>query len=245
MNKKKLILIVCIVIAFVALIVLQFYTVKKSDLNADLVLDKNTISTSTLISDISSGINTTNQISSTKKIEMKMPALDRQIIYSKDYTDEAKKLLAIKINDAILKIKADSSNADNWIYLGQLRKMGTDYVGSAEAWEYAGYLLPKGTVPFLNLADLYAYYIKDNVKAEKNFLKAIENGPEQSTVYMRFADFYKDVFNDKEKARNIILLGLSKNPDDTDLIGYLKYMSGDKSPTPESTQDLGEMIINL
>ena len=60
---------------------------------------------------------------------------------------------------------------ENWLVLGVYRKMIGDYESAKEVWEYASAIRPQNSVSFNNLGELYAYYLKDNAKAEKIILK--------------------------------------------------------------------------
>ncbi|MBU4057648.1 hypothetical protein KJ828_01670 [Patescibacteria group bacterium] len=109
-------------------------------------------------------------------------------------------------------LKADSKNFDLWINLGSHRKMAGDHEGAKQAWEYAGILRPRFSLSFLNLANLYGYYLKDSKKAESNFLKAIEVEPTETYSYVAMANFYIEVLNNKNKAIDIIKEGIKNNP---------------------------------
>jgi len=109
-------------------------------------------------------------------------------------------------------LKTDSKNFDLWINLGLYRKLAEDYGGAKQAWEYASILRPKFSLPFLNLANLYGYYIKDLKKAESNFLEAIEVESTETYSYVATANFYIEVLNDKNKAIAIIKEGIKNNP---------------------------------
>jgi tetratricopeptide (TPR) repeat protein len=87
-----------------------------------------------------------------------------------------------------------------------------DYEGAKECWEYAAVVNPKSPTPFNNLGDLYAHYLKDNKKAEENFLIAIKNGPDQIYIYRSLYEFYRYVMKDNAKAKQILERGISANP---------------------------------
>jgi tetratricopeptide (TPR) repeat protein len=67
-------------------------------------------------------------------------------------------------------------------------------------------------VVFHNLGDLYAYFLKDTQKAEENFLKALENGPDQIYIYRNVYEFYRYAMKDDVKAKQILEQGIKANP---------------------------------
>src|SRR6185369_56583 len=100
-----------------------------------------------------------------------------------------------------------------------------DYVGAKEAWEFAASLSDKDPVLFSNLGNLYGYYLKNNLLAEVDFLKSIKLEPMTANWYLRTADFYREVEQDLEKARNILNEGLQKIPNDPSLEQALKQLN--------------------
>ncbi len=147
------------------------------------------------------------------KETLKIPDLDRPIKISSNLNDDEKKRATSDIQEVSGILKGNHDYFDGWLQLGILRKMIGDYEGAVEAWNFAGVIRPKSTIPFANLADLYAYYIRDNKKAEESFLKAISADPQNGFPYYQTAHFYEDILKDKEKAKNILLQGISLGAD--------------------------------
>ncbi|NOY35627.1 MAG: hypothetical protein GXP44_01755 [bacterium] len=139
--------------------------------------------------------------------------LDRPIAIPGDMAPKAAKLVTEKINKLVSDLKANPDSMDSLLALGIYRKMIKDYEGAAEAWEYAGKIYPKNPTPFNNLGDLYAHFLKDKKKAEKNFLKAIENGPDELYIYRSTYEFYRFVMKDDAKAKEILREALKVKPD--------------------------------
>ncbi|MCX6702077.1 MAG: hypothetical protein NTX96_02715 [Candidatus Zambryskibacteria bacterium] len=160
--------------------------------------------------------NTPNQI----------PDLDRKIIFGQDssLTPEIKTLISQKVTDLQTQLKKDSNNFSNWINLGIYQKMAGDYNGAVISWQYAGKISPASYVPFGNLGDLYAHFLKDNVQAEMYYKEAISKGPMQAYLYIQLAEVYRDVFKDLDKARAIISQGLSKIPNDPSLLQFQELL---------------------
>ncbi len=140
------------------------------------------------------------------------PNLDKPMNITADLPEDVKKITEEKIKKLISELKQDPSLFENWLVLGIYRKMTGDLEGAIECWEYAAFLRPQSPIPFNNLGDLYANYLKDNKKAEENFLEAIKNGPDQIYIYRSFYEFYRYVIKDNAKAKQILERGISANP---------------------------------
>jgi len=118
----------------------------------------------------------------------------------------------------------DTSNSDSFnelLALGLEKKGINDYEGARDAWERAGVVSPTNFISFNNLGDLYAYYLKDNKKAEENFLTAIKNGPNQIYIYRSLYEFYRYVVKDDAKAKAILQRGITANPNISKDLKYL------------------------
>lgn len=140
------------------------------------------------------------------------PDLNRPINITENFTDAQKKDLTQKIIELSSVLKKTPDLFDTWLILGIHRKTIGDYEGAREIWEYATALRPGNYIPFNNLGDLYAFYLKDNKKAEENFNKAIELSPNRIHVYYSFYEFYKYVLKDDAKAKALLQKGIAANP---------------------------------
>lgn len=122
----------------------------------------------------------------------------------------------------VRKINQEPDTLAFWIDLGLVKKVFEDYLGARDAWEYAGLLRPKDSVSLANLGDLYWHFLPNFPKAETNFLKALENNPENLALYKDLSDLY--LFSYKEKAAladDILLKGLEKNSKSVALLAWL------------------------
>ena len=167
----------------------------------------------------------------------KIPDLNRPLIFPTDTSPEVKAIIERKIADNVAKLKANPFLPDEWLSLGINRKMISDYEGAKEAWEYVAIISPTSPIAFANLSDLYGYYLKDNVQAEKNYLKAIENEPTSPNYYLRAGTFYVEVVGDLSKARAILIKGLSVIPDEANMKTALESVNAlivDKSKASNS-----------
>src|SRR3989339_319742 len=145
-------------------------------------------------------------------VNVPLPDLNKEIKITADMGEDAKRIATAKIQDLSSQLKKDSYNLENWLVLGVYRKTIGDYGGAKEAWEYASAIRPQNSTSFNNLGELYAYQLKDNVKAEKNYKKAIENDPSAIYIYRNFFDFYRYFAKDTAKARTILEQGIAANP---------------------------------
>jgi len=137
-------------------------------------------------------------------IDIPLPNLDRAVVFGDDFSEEQKTKLMSQIDSAVEALKKDNYYFNGWINLGLFRKAVGDYEGTKEAWEYASAIMPQDALSFSNLGVLYGYYLKDNKKAEENYLKAIENEPLNGYYYNQLYEFYRDVLEDKTKIRQIL-----------------------------------------
>jgi tetratricopeptide (TPR) repeat protein len=157
--------------------------------------------------------NQLEQVEQLQQIEQsKVPNLNRPINITANLPKDAQKIAQEKIEKLNSELKQDPSLFENWLILGIYRKMIGDLEGAKECWEYAGFLSPQSPIPFNNLGDLYANYLKDSKKAEENFLIAIKNGPDQIYIYRSFYEFYRYTMKDNAKAKQILEQGISANP---------------------------------
>lgn len=138
-----------------------------------------------------------------EKIELKTPDLDRPGKTSAEIQ---------KISEIL---KGNYDYLQGWLQLGILRKQIGDYEGAIEAWNFAGVIRPNVATPFLNLADLYAYYIKDHKRAEASFLAAIKVEPTSGFAYFQIASFYRDILRDNARAKAILEQGIAAGADST------------------------------
>jgi hypothetical protein len=147
------------------------------------------------------------------------PALS-PIKITTDLSPEARTILRQKM-DAQYAILADEPNrVDVWLLLGVNRKIGGDYQGAIEAWEYVAAVAPLPMVATArgNLGDLYMYFIKDYVKAKDHLTAAITAGPQVIEPYRALFYLEKDINKDPVAARAVVDLGLKNNPKHPDLL---------------------------
>ena len=148
-------------------------------------------------------------------IESQIPDLDKPVKFSSSITGSEQKQLILDISEVSSTLKGNYDYLQGWLQLGILKKNAGDYEGAIEAWNFAGVIRPNVATSFLNLADLYAFYIKDREKAEESFLKAISAEPQNGSPYFYAARFYDDVLGDKDKAKAVLEQGILAGADST------------------------------
>lgn len=74
---------------------------------------------------------------------------------------------------ALLRKEPDSFN--DWLSLGNDKKMVGDYSGAKDIYVYSGILRPLNSISFANLGDLEMNFLHDNSAAEAAYLTAVKN----------------------------------------------------------------------
>ncbi len=228
MNKKTQIILEIIVGIVIVIGGVYFTYVNKSSVKEETVKTEEKATTT----EIQSGISIEGdgdykvEINPVKNegINIPIPDLDRKIVFSGNIPVKTQEILRKNIENISAELKKDSNLVDNWIELGTYRKNTGDYSGAIVALNYAVYLNPSNSLAYNNIGDLYAYFLKDNVLAERNFLKAIEKAPKDTYLYFKTSEFYKDVLKNSSAARAIVEKGIKENPSSKELKNLLKSL---------------------
>lgn len=210
-------------IAVIVLVVAATFFVSK-DKDGSQETDQftiNQISTSTEVK-IDSTQNKTNVA-----VTAVAPNLDR-IVIADNIQGPLREQVSTQLKEVSDNLKIKNDSFDNWILLGSFRKIAGDYEGARDAWEYTSIIRPLNQTSFSNLGDLYHYYLKDYPRAEKNLLTSIKNNTENIAGYRDLYNLYTQSYKEKiTEAPKILLSGLSKNPNNLDLLVLLaKYYVG-------------------
>jgi tetratricopeptide (TPR) repeat protein len=143
------------------------------------------------------------------------------ISISKDLPVDVQTILHSKIDAQYTILRKDPTRVDVWLQLGVNRKIGGDFAGAVEAWDYVTAVAPDAirAVAYGNLGDLYTYFLKDYPRAELNFKQAIALSPQKIDYYRTLYYLYRDVYKTNTTAASDILKqGLAANPGNTDLL---------------------------
>lgn len=229
MKKTTYIIIISAVIGSVAFLAYKF-TYPEVVVPAEIALENNS---EIVASSTGEFINLGNGIvaevldfkaSTSTLAKLNMATLDKTIVPPKNAVAEIFKRDEATIKKIVASIKEKPDSFDNWIELGTYRKIIEDYTGAKEAWENASILSPNNALPLSNLGNLYGYYLKDSITAEKYYLASIKAEPNSGFWYYQTFLFYKEAMNDMVKAKNIIAEGAKNNPNDTDLEAILNSL---------------------
>jgi tetratricopeptide (TPR) repeat protein len=224
-----------IIISAVAVIILLGIYVtfdKKSRENMDNNADiSGQVASSTLATTTGSSTTKNNQVTGDYKIEQvpvkvtsgvpkPIPDLTRKVVFGSDsvLTQDIKSMIEKKVSGLQSELIKKPDYLAGWIDLGIYQKMAGDYSGAVVSWKYASLLSPINFISPGNLGNLYAYFLKDNGQAELYYKEAISKGPTQVYLYMQLADVYREVFKDLDKARALVAEGLTKIPNDPNLL---------------------------
>ena len=140
----------------------------------------------------------------------KYPSLDRPLVFPQSYPEEARNIMSDKMNATISALKKDPNQYGEWLNLGIFRNGINDYEGARQIYEFLTVTSPSQPAPFANLANLYAFSLKDPVRAEANLKKAIEKGPLEMSVYRLGYEFYRFVRKDDTLAKETLTKGIAK-----------------------------------
>ncbi len=159
----------------------------------------------------------TNNISS-----IQPPNLDRPIDLSKsNMTADLQAVAKKRITELTSSLKNDPTSTDVWLSLAIYRKMINDFAAAEEIWVYLTKVQPGNFIPFNNLGDLYANYVKNTTKAEANYLQAIKLDPSQIFVYRNLYELYRYILKDDTKAKAILQQGIDRNPNTSKDLKFL------------------------
>ena len=167
------------------------------------------------------------------------PDLDRKTGF--EVADEKSKSEIEKLSKTL---KASPQDVLQWVDLGSWRKAIGDYEGAVIVWEYVTKIAPGYGVPYINLGNIYHYYLKDYVKAEINFKKFISMQPTYIDGYQRLFNLYSQSYlQNTTKAADILKEGILKNPNAAELYIDLALYYKEKGDTDNFKKTLNEVKI--
>lgn len=103
----------------------------------------------------------------------------------------------------------DNFDFNFWNGLAMTKKIVGDFIGAETIWKYMSYMRPANSLSPFNLANLYAEDLKDNQKAEEQFILTLEKSKAESAneqYYRGVADFYTYYYQEKKTKLEKILL---------------------------------------
>lgn len=130
-----------------------------------------------------------------------------------------------KVAEAVAQLKIDPNHLAYWLQLAIYRKGAADFVGAEEVWLYCTKVWPTDPISYENLADLYAFHLKQPTKAVEYWNKAIPlDKPNSIRLYLALATFQGINMSDKVAARATLEAGLKANPGNKDLQNALNNL---------------------
>lgn len=147
-----------------------------------------------------------------------IPPLSRQVVFQANIDAAVKTTIQTKVAELQASLLKNPKQFNAWIDMGVYHKVAGDYEGAKIYWDYAGKLAPTDFISFGNLGNMYAYQLKDMVKAEQYYNQAIKNAPTQIYLYFQLAEAFRDVSKDIPRAKAVVERGLVANPGNTELL---------------------------
>lgn len=227
-SKKQKIIIGAVVVIVLLSIYIIFDKHSKNNTGDIVPLNDNTNASTTV--NLKEGITTDGSGGYTiekvpiveTSIPKPIPDLTRKVVFgnSPSFTSEIKADIEKKVSNMQAELLKNPGYLEAWLDLGMYFKQAEDYNGAIIAWEYAHKLSPNDYISLGNLGNLYGYFLKDNGLAEVYYKEAISKGPTQNYLYVQLAELYRDVFKNMDKAKEIINQGLTKIPNDPNLLQF-------------------------
>src|SRR3989344_1543034 len=138
------------------------------------------------------------------------------------FSEEQKETIRQQIRDMAGSINVNPHVLEPWLRLGHYKKIIGGFEGGSDSWGYASIIRPQNLMSFKNLGELYWHYLPDFPKAEANLETAIQNEPGFIDSYITLHEVYRYSYKEKaDLADDVLLEGLTKNPNNRDLIAYL------------------------
>jgi tetratricopeptide (TPR) repeat protein len=112
--------------------------------------------------------------------------------------------------------------------IGMIKRTLRDFDGAKETWNFLSLNRPKNSISFFNLGLLYAEDLKDNKKAEENYLMALKNSAGESgneQYYRAIVDFYTYNYPEKKTEIEKILLDVLKTEQYAESVDILSLLA--------------------
>ncbi len=148
-----------------------------------------------------------------------MPSLDRKIVFGQSVPADARALLQAQVDRAVLALKKDSTNGNEWYNLAIYYHEADDFEGARLVWEFLtkGVPPPANAVAYENLGKLYHFDLKEYPKAEANFTAAMKANPTSIDPYMELYELYLYSYKKETTAAvDILTEAAMKFPENSD-----------------------------
>ncbi len=225
MNPEKRNIFIGIFVIIILAGIFFFISYKKEAKNKNI--ENNSDTASTTIVNLGDGLKATvpqgytvervNDVVKTS-VPKPIPSLTRPVVFASNVDPMVKANIETKVASLQATLAKDPKQFNAWIDMGVYHKVAGDYEGAKIYWDYAGKLAPTDFISFGNLGNMYAYQLKDMVKAEQYYNQAIKNAPTQIYLYFQLAEAFRDVSKDIPRAKAVVERGLVANPGNTELV---------------------------
>lgn len=168
---------------------------------------------------------TSTGMSGSNQPVLQTPNYKKPITFSAAVSAETRTQLNAELKVVQTSLDKNALDMKAWVDLGALRKMGGDYQGAREAWEFVLSVLPNNVSAAFNLGDLYMSYLKDSAKAETYFNQVIKLQPTNVNAYANLYTMYHYTLKNDTKAAAILEQGLAANPGNNYLLGLQSELS--------------------
>lgn len=165
-----------------------------------------------------------------ENVETSYPSLTRALPASTNgMSDEAHAKILHSLSETVQKLGKNPNDTESWMILGTYRQILGDYEGAKEAWIFVAEKTQFAQA-YENLGNLYAGYLKDAVKAEANYKKAIARDPIMPQYYRTLAEWYTNASRAAD-AENTLRTGIKAVPKALDLYVLLarQLVANDKT----------------
>lgn len=162
---------------------------------------------------------TLHESTTTAGTAVQPPSLSGAISISSSLPSDAQTALRIDEQTTIAELKAAPTRVDLWLQLGVDRKIGGDYAGAIQAWQYVAEAAPASLsyVAYGDLGDLYQNFDVNYAKAEADYKAAIAINPNVIQYYTGLYYLYRYNENNISAANAIVAQGLKANPGNAEL----------------------------
>jgi tetratricopeptide (TPR) repeat protein len=157
------------------------------------------------------------------------PPLKWEEFIVKDRTLSQDYVLKIKkdFDSRAAALKKDPTLFNDWVALGNDKKLAGDYEGAKDIYIFAGQIRPLNSLSFGNLGDLYMNFLKDYPNAEIAFKRAVVNAGTENSSYIRnLIDLYH-FWGKSDLEKQTILEAISKFPNEAQFLVLMsRWYSG-------------------
>lgn len=173
------------------------------------------------------------------------PDYNASVLFSASVSAATRDQINAKLSATRREISNNPHDINQWIALGGLYELASDYSNAEKIWLYVSLKWPSEPTAFGNLGDLYMNYLKNYPKAEANYLADIHLRPIDLNAYHALFSLYTTKYKQgTAAAENILKQGISANPKAVDLQVLLARYYNTKGLSAEAQATYQAAITN-